>query len=129
MCSKTWPGHTQAPKAPPTLALSPQEPHRPSSATPSAQCVLTAAPPPTSPWGCPCPRPFLGAAPRGAAGLPPPLPCMAPGHSLVTQDDPLNACPEEDDGADICQAVKENQEDTECLLAPCQWGARTPIPA
>lgn len=52
------------------------------------------------------------------------MPHIALGHSLVAQDNPLDACSKEDNGADICQVVKESQEDAESCL-PSQWGAGT----
>lgn len=89
---------------------------------------------PTSPPMPPClpsvswlqPSPHLCLA----LGLPQPvlegcqtlsMPPMALGHSLVTQDDPFDACSKEDNGADICQVVKESQEDAEsCLPSPAK---------
>lgn len=70
------------------------------------------------PLGLPLPKPVLG----GCQTLP--ISPVALGHSLVSQDDPLDACSKEDNRADICQVVKESQEDTESCL-PSQWGAGT----
>lgn len=144
MCSKTWGRrgenrvHTSPqrllqtwvvpPPQEPTPVLSPRDPCRPSSATPSAQRVPAAASPhtPTSPRAA-LPQPVPGGCSRGAAGVPPRLPPTAPRHSLVAQDDPLNTCPKEDNGADICQVVKESQEDVESR-SPTPWDHQ-PSPA
>lgn len=139
MCSKTWgmSRHAQAPSD--CYKLRPPAPPRPLPSHHShpgplrtLQChsVCPVCPscsppmPPPLPWGCPCPSLFLG-----AARLPPHQPRTARGHSLVTQDDPLNARPEEDDGADICWAVKEGQKDAESCPPHHQWGTGTPQPS
>lgn len=102
----------------------------------SPQCLLQAPAPllsdthehPTPPclpsvsWLQPSPHLCL---PLGLP-LPQPVPggCLtlhtALGHSLVAQDDPLDARSKKDNRADICQVVKESQEDAELCL-PSQW--------
>lgn len=113
-----WLGCTQAPSA--SYNLQPP-------------CMVTLTSPPVPPclprvsWlqpspplclllGLPLPQPVLGSC--QTLSMSP----MALGHSLVTQDDPLDACSKENNRADICQVVKESQGDAEsCLwvLGPC----------
>lgn len=119
-------------------AAPPGAPHQPGAFTPRppeshqvhpvhpASRLQPPPSPPTFPWGCSCLSPFLGTAPRDCRAPPTPAPHGLE-HSLVAQDDPLDAGPEEDNGADIFRVVKKSRESTEsCPPAhppthPCQW--------
>lgn len=82
----------------------------------------------TAPPVCPPPAPGLPLplpVPWGSSHAGPTRP---QGHSLVAQDDPLDARPEEHNGTDICQAVKESWGDAEGPPAQ-QRAAGTPVPA
>lgn len=101
VCSKTrrGSGHTGAPND--CYKLSP----------PQESCAEPWHSHSGTPWTLQC-HPVHPVCPSCSPPTRSPVPHVALGHSLVTQNDPLDARPEEDNGADVCRVVKESWEDT-----------------